>query len=50
MKQYMYRVKFRGGGYEDVLAFNENEAMTLARAERIKKGLFCTVSSWWLIE
>lgn len=39
MRQYCYNVKFLVGGSEQVFASNETNAIVLAQAERIKKGL-----------
>ena len=47
MKETKYRVQFTNGNYPmepvEVMAFNERDAIILAKAERIKAGLDCTV-------
>lgn len=40
MNKKCYYVGFPNGGYELVTALNESEAVILAQAERINKGLY----------
>ncbi len=39
MRTRCFYIKFISGGGEEVMAFNKTEAIILAQAKRIKKGL-----------